>query len=884
MLADAVCKAKLLNDFGFFVRYFFKAQYNKRFMVAGHHGQIIDALTRVVSGETTRLIINIPPRYGKTEIAVKMFVAWCLANSPAAKFIHLSYSDDLALDNSSAIRDVVKSSEFQRFFPMALRADSDSKKKWFTENAGGLYATAAGGAITGFGAGGMGRTRSGTGSPADGFAGCFPYDEVVSTELGLMKIGDIVSKRINVRVHSFNFATGKTELQQIDVFFTNPPNDIIRVHFSDGSSLECTPNHEIFTASGWVEASSLTADHSIPFLFSDVLELRHGNAKFSANFVPWLASVKSGIDNLLSCFWLEVPCWVRKVGGNRGPRLPHLDLPDNSIANAVPGLQCRCGLAAGEDGNHLISGEFGSRPTLKDGERTMLERILHVVGLGPVCQVVKSVVSVVPVAVSAFLAFCSGSYKRLKNCLVDVFEGDNAFDRAANSEVPMGVGLWLQNLFRLPVLRTISTNKPTLTPGAPKVADFVGGLVSRDRFPVFIERVGHVDSTYCLEVGCNHNFYSGKSQVLVSNCILIDDPVKPDDAFSDTMRDRINRRFNNTIASRTNSPETPIIVIMQRLHENDMTGFLLAGGSGEKWDHLCIPAITEDRDALWPEKHSIDALRVMEDADPYTFAGQYMQRPSPLAGGILKPDNIQIIDALPVGPIEWVRGWDFASTTTGDYTAGGKLGKLPDGRLVIGDMVRIRVGPDERDAALKNTCARDGTNCRASIPQDPGQAGLTQVKYLVRQLAGYTVRATPESGNKVVRCEPFAAQVNVGNVLMLKADWNDALISEMRMFPNGTFDDQVDSLSRAFAMLIGTNQVEVFWGGGEQSLNDRQKSVAASMPGLPGGVMQVLGDLPAGEICGRCYNFDQAAGHCGTRNFIVQPKDPGCHIFIPIES
>lgn len=884
MLVDAVCKAKLLNDFGFFVRYFFKAQYNKRFMLEPYHHQIFEALRRVVSGETRRLIINLPPRYAKTEIAVKMFVAWCLANSPTAKFIHLSYSDDLALDNSSAIRDVVKSAEFQRFFPMALRADSDSKKKWFSSDGGGLYATAAGGAITGFGAGGMGRNYTGTGSPADGFAGCFPYDEVVSTEFGPMKIGDIVSKRINVRVHSFNFATKKTELQQIDVFFTNPPNEIIRVHFSDGSSLECTPNHEIFTDSGWVEASSLTADRSIPFLFSDVLELRQGDAKFTANFGPWFASVESGINNFLGRFGFEAPRWVGKMCGDGGPRLPHLDLPDNSITNSVPGIQCRCGVAAGKDGDHLFSCEFGSRSPFKDGKRAMLERVLHVVGFRPVCQVIQSVVCMVPVAVAAFLAFCSRSYKCLKDSLVNVFECDDAFNRASNPEVPVGVCLWLQHLFRLPVLRPISANKTPLASGSSKVADFVGGLVSRDRFPVLIERVGHVDSTYCLEVRCNHNFYSGQSQILVSNCILIDDPVKPDDAFSDTMRDRINRRFTNTIASRTNSPETPIVVIMQRLHENDMTGFLLNGGSGEKWEHLCLTAITPEGEALWPEKHSIEVLRQMEQADPYTFSGQYMQRPSPLAGGILKPDNIAIVEALPVGPIEWVRGWDFASTTTGDWTAGAKLGRLPDGRIIIGDMVRVRVGPDERDAALVNATARDGHNCRVSIPQDPGQAGVTQVKYLLRKLAGYSVKTSPESGNKVVRAEPFASQVNVGNVLMLKADWNDALISEMRMFPNGTWDDQVDGCSRAFSELIGSNQTEVFWPNSTTALNEKQRSVAQSMPGLPSGVMDALADLPSGEVCGRCFAFDAAQSMCKERRFTVAPKDPGCHLFVPIES
>lgn len=176
---------------------------------------------------------------------------------------------------------------------------------------------------------------------------------------------------------------------------------------------------------------------------------------------------------------------------------------------------------------------------------------------------------------------------------------------------------------------------------------------------------------------------------------------------------------------------------------------------------------------------------------------------------MFKPDQIAIIDAIPSGAITWVRGWDFAATEKGvgssdpDWTAGGKLGKLPDGRFVIADVVRMQAGPDERDAALRNTAARDGRLVRVSIPQDPGQAGKTQAKYLARELAGYPVSASPESGDKATRAEPLAAQVNVGNVLMLRGPWNDELINEMRMFPNGKHDDQVDALSRAFGELMG---------------------------------------------------------------------------------
>ncbi|MFZ1181660.1 MAG: phage terminase large subunit [Herbaspirillum sp.] len=297
-------------------------------------------------------------------------------------------------------------------------------------------------------------------------------------------------------------------------------------------------------------------------------------------------------------------------------------------------------------------------------------------------------------------------------------------------------------------------------------------------------------------------FGAGKHREGFGGAIIIDDPHKPDEAKSDVIRQGVIDWFQNTLESRKNSKDTPIILIMQRLHEHDLAGWLLNGGNGESWEHVCLPAIQADGTALWPEKHTIDDLRRMEQAAPYVFAGQYLQRPAPPDGRLIKPDAITTIDALPAGPIKWVRGWDLAATIDGDYTAGAKLGKLEDGRFVIADMVRLRCGPDERDAALTNTASRDGKSVRISLPQDPGQAGKTQVLYLTRKLAGYPVTTSPESGNKVTRAEPLAAQINVGNVLMLRGPWNDALLNEMRLFPNGTRDDQVDACSRAFAEIM----------------------------------------------------------------------------------
>lgn len=144
------CLSGTLN----FTKYMFYKQYGRKFVVGDHHTQITDVLDKVIRGELTRVIINIAPRYGKTELAVKNLMAAGLALNPASKFIHLSYSDDLALDNSEGVKDIVNMPAYQALFPeVQIKHGSDSKKKWYTTAGGGVYATAAGGQVTGFGAG-----------------------------------------------------------------------------------------------------------------------------------------------------------------------------------------------------------------------------------------------------------------------------------------------------------------------------------------------------------------------------------------------------------------------------------------------------------------------------------------------------------------------------------------------------------------------------------------------------------------------------------------------------------------------------------------------------------------------------------------------------------
>jgi len=154
---SALVEAKknlLLGSYLYFISYFFGIVEKAQFIISKHHILVADTLNDVLRGDIRRLIINIPPGYSKTEMAVIGFISYCMAKYPHSRFIHLSYSDSLALLNSQKIRDIVLLDEFQELWPLQIKHDTRSKKRWnIAEYGGGVYATSTGGQITGFRAG-----------------------------------------------------------------------------------------------------------------------------------------------------------------------------------------------------------------------------------------------------------------------------------------------------------------------------------------------------------------------------------------------------------------------------------------------------------------------------------------------------------------------------------------------------------------------------------------------------------------------------------------------------------------------------------------------------------------------------------------------------------
>lgn len=300
-----------------------------------------------------------------------------------------------------------------------------------------------------------------------------------------------------------------------------------------------------------------------------------------------------------------------------------------------------------------------------------------------------------------------------------------------------------------------------------------------------------------------------------------DDPHSVEDAHSAAKLETTGRVFRETLPTRLNNPSTSaIIIVMQRLSVKDISGEILADDLG--YEHLCMPMEwegpskptsigfvdprTTPGELLFPARFPRDVVdRDKKIMGAYAVAGQFQQRPAPVSGNEFQPDMIGTVDAIPAGVVQWCRGWDLAATEgAGDWTAGAKLGKLADGRYIVADVKRGQLGTHRRDALIKATADGDGFGVvKQSLPQDPGQAGKGQAAAFATLLAGHHVHTSPETGDKVVRARPFASQVNAGNVVMLRAPWNKDFTDELRPFPHGLNDDQVDGASRAFAGLLG---------------------------------------------------------------------------------
>jgi predicted phage terminase large subunit-like protein len=325
-----------------------------------------------------------------------------------------------------------------------------------------------------------------------------------------------------------------------------------------------------------------------------------------------------------------------------------------------------------------------------------------------------------------------------------------------------------------------------------------------------IEYVGHTGSFRNTTVG-------GPITGMELHLGVIDDPVKGRaEAKSKVIRDRTWDWFVDDLMSRF-AADGALLMIMTRWHVDDVLGRLML--REPKLRKLIYPAIAEEDDgfrrkgeALFPELKPLDFLlerkKVMSQA---SWEAEYQQHPIVVGGGIFPIDKLQIIPVFDRAQIvASVLAIDKAGTKDGDgaCTALVLMHKLRSGQFLIEAVLRGRWGALEREDRIRNAAQNAQQSLRSHcydfkvvVEQEPGSGGKESAEATIRNLAGFTVIADKVTGSKEVRAEPFAAQVQGGNVSLVAGRWVNAFLDEAEAWPRGKTLDQIDAAAMAFAHL-----------------------------------------------------------------------------------
>jgi len=308
--------------------------------------------------------------------------------------------------------------------------------------------------------------------------------------------------------------------------------------------------------------------------------------------------------------------------------------------------------------------------------------------------------------------------------------------------------------------------------------------------------------------------------------IILDDPIKPEDALSDVTRERVIEWCGNTLISRLDNKETDaIVLIMQRLHVGDLAGYFLQQGG---WSHLNLPAIAETEETieigpgrfhtrkvgelLHPARESQAALDAIKLAmGSATFAAQYQQTPVPAGGNMIKWEWFKFYGPHEIPEFSKIAiSWDTAmkSTELSDYSVGTVWGVSGSSYYLL-DLIRIRADYPVLKRTVIEQYGQWHRSCDPVLLIEDAGSGTSLMQDL-RAEGIPTIPIRPDR-EKVIRMDAQTAKIESGAVyLPIQARWLEDLRTEMLAFPHGVHDDQVDSIAQALAWMSRGRALQVF--------------------------------------------------------------------------
>ena len=300
--------------------------------------------------------------------------------------------------------------------------------------------------------------------------------------------------------------------------------------------------------------------------------------------------------------------------------------------------------------------------------------------------------------------------------------------------------------------------------------------------------------------------------------ILADDPHNVKKAESETERRAVKTWWSATISTRGRIRGSRRSIIMQRLHEDDLSGDVLSKG---RVTHLCLPMRFESErvmvsrigwhdprltegELLWPEAFDESLVKELEtELGSLAAAGQLQQRPAPAGGHKFKRAWYRVVTVAPSNLQRVTRYWDKAGTEdAGNYSAGVLMG-MHERIIYIMDVVRGQWSALNRNKIIAQTAEIDACRFGKSgfttfVEQEPGSSGKESIEFTIRQLIGFKVYADKVTGEKISRMDPLAAYSEAGNVVLVGGQWNAAFLDELVAIPFGKYDDQADAAAGCY--------------------------------------------------------------------------------------
>ena len=296
--------------------------------------------------------------------------------------------------------------------------------------------------------------------------------------------------------------------------------------------------------------------------------------------------------------------------------------------------------------------------------------------------------------------------------------------------------------------------------------------------------------------------------------LIVDDPLSPQMANSATERDNANEWYRTTFYSRLNQADIGVrIIIMQRVHEDDLSGFLLDRETRLNYKHICIPATNvdgnikpkslekfynKDTGLFWEDRFSQKVLDDYKNAlGTYGYAGQLQQTPTPLDSGMIHRDWFRIDrfrkdEAI----VNFIIDPAYTANQKNDPSALLAY-TYTENKWQIVDCVNVRKEFPELVKFIPQWVQKNGYTNKSRIYVEPKASGKSIVQTLVRETGLNVKEDKPPTKDKVARVSDISASLESGRVSLLNGKWNEEFLDQLTKFPAAKHDDMVDCLVMA---------------------------------------------------------------------------------------